>query len=217
MCGRYNIIPDAKAWLDAFDVALEREIFTNLTPRYNVTPSLNVPVVRIKDGKRAACMLRWGLVPSWAKDKNLAIKLINARGETAHEKPSFRSAFMSRRCLMPASGWYEWKVADGKKQPYAISPAEPFAFAGLWEFWKPEGLYTCSILTTAAAPSISNIHDRMPLVLQQRADFDQWLTGSAEDAKALIKPFDGQLTASKVSTRVNNPNNDDAACLEAIA
>src|SRR5262249_8129107 len=145
--------------------------FPELRPRYNVAPSQLVPVVRLgADGGRQLELLRWGLVPSWAKDEKIGYSLINARSETVAEKPSFRSAFKQRRCLVLESGFYGWAPRDGKKQPwlFGLQGAEPFAFAGLWERWeKGEGdpLETCTIITTEANDTVRPVHNRMPVIL----------------------------------------------------
>jgi putative SOS response-associated peptidase YedK len=167
-------------------------------------------------------MMRWGLVPAWSKDAAIGSRLINARAETVAEKPSFRSAYKSRRCLIPADGFYEWlKPESGPKQPYRITLAggAPFAMAGLWERWEkaPDGtaLETCTIITTAANEFVRPIHHRMPLILGATVH-DAWLDAATppDILSALPNPYDGALEAHAVSTRVNNPRNDDDACIE---
>ncbi len=194
-----------------------------LAPRYNIAPSQPVPVVRAADAGREWVNLRWGLVPSWAKDAKLA--QINARAETAPDKPMFRSAFRKRRCLIPASGFYEWQATGGKrKQPFCIRLADdkPFAFAGLWERWEgPDGpVESCCILTTEANDLVRPIHDRMPVILDPR-HFDQWLDPKQRDAAALaplLRPFAvDAMKAYPVSPWVNDPRHDDARCLEPAA
>ncbi|MEM8933819.1 MAG: SOS response-associated peptidase, partial [Acidobacteriota bacterium] len=196
-----------------------------LTPRYNVAPTQAVATVRqADDGSRHLGLLRWGLIPGWAKDPSIGNRMINARSETAAEKPSFRTAMKRRRCLVLADGFYEWrKVSDGK-QPYHIHlrGRRPFAFAGLWERWAkgPEGpLDSCTILTTRPADSIAHLHDRMPVILR-RDDVDLWLDGSIRDPEVLehlLAPYDGEAMAfGAVSRRVNSPRNDDADCLQAV-
>jgi putative SOS response-associated peptidase YedK len=196
----------------------------NVPVRYNVAPTQDVPAVRpAKAGGRELAMLRWGLIPAWAKDEDIGARLINARGETAAELPSFRAAFRRRRCLVAADGFYEWrKAGKGPKQPFLVELADgrPFAFAGLWERWDkaPDGrpLETCTIITTRANELLAPIHDRMPVILPP-ADYDAWLdvegTG-VEAAKALLRPYPAAaMAAHPVSPRVNNARNDDAACL----
>ncbi len=175
-------------------------------------------------------LLRWGLIPSWARDPAMGSRLINARSETVAEKPAFRSAFRRRRCLVPADGFYEWKregVAAGErssKTPYWIHMAsrEPFAFAGLWERWDPrEGppVHTFTILTTEASAALRHIHPRMPVILPP-AVWGKWLDTALEDPhpKDFFRPLpDGSLEAQPVSTLVNSPRNDDPSCIEPAA
>jgi putative SOS response-associated peptidase YedK len=165
-------------------------------------------------------VVRWGLIPSWADDASIGNRLINARAETAAEKPSFRSAFKHRRCLIPTSGFYEWQKVGTKKQPHYIRrPDEvPFAFAGLWERWEKGGepIESCTILTTEANGMMRPIHDRMPVILGPEA-WGQWLDPEGKESlplKPLLRPYpDDWLTAYPVSTRVNNPKYDAPACV----
>jgi putative SOS response-associated peptidase YedK len=220
MCGRYSITTPVEALRRLFGFAGPAR---NLAARYNVAPRQDVPVVRAAgDGVRALAMLRWGLVPSWAKDPGIGDRLINARSETAHEKPSFRAAFKSRRCILPADGFYEWKKEGGVKQPYRIclDDGGPFGLAGLWERWSdPAGgvLETCAILTTEANAQVRPIHHRMPVILDP-GDHAAWLDADGIDtvaARALARPFEeGRLVAYPVSRHVNAARNDDAACIE---
>ena len=202
----------------------------NLRPRYNIAPSQEVAVVRDGDGGRSLSMLRWGLIPGWAKDPAIAYKLINARSETVSGKPSFRSAYRRRRCLIPADGFYEWTRRGKTKQPWLIGPRDGgvFAFAGLWERWTvPEGaaltgslaelrpgdvVETCTILTTAANGVVARVHNRMPVILPPGA-FDPWLEG--EEVPLGPCPADA-MTIHPVSTLVNKPANDDPRCVEAV-
>jgi putative SOS response-associated peptidase YedK len=170
-------------------------------------------------------MLRWGLIPSWAKDPKIGNQCINAKAETVAEKPSFRSAFKKRRCLVIATGFYEWQVQGRAKQPIWIGlrSKRPFAFAGLWEQWKPpegEPLETCTIITTEPNDLMAPIHNRMPVILSP-ASYDQWLDLSfqqIEPLKALLRPYPSEeLTAYPVSTLVNNPRHDASQCLEPVS
>jgi putative SOS response-associated peptidase YedK len=167
-------------------------------------------------------MLRWGLVPSWADDPGIGARMINARSETAPEKPSFRSAFRRRRCLIPVDGFYEWKRENGSKQPYyfRIDGGRPFAFAGLWESWNKDGeIRSCTILTTTANDLVEEIHERMPVILP-RDRYDAWLDPEAEgeELAALLVPYPGDdLEAYPVSRFVNSPGNDDPRCIEPAA
>jgi putative SOS response-associated peptidase YedK len=194
-------------------------------PRFNIAPTQSVVCVLQPDvgQPRALRWLNWGLVPSWATDPAIGNRMINARGETVAVKPSFRSAFRQRRCLVLADGYYEWqKLEGGKKQPMLIEPRDgrPFAMAGLWErntkIDSSQPLETCTIITTAAVGSLSEIHDRTPAVLEEPV-FDRWLDPAFRDLDALqqmLQPAnETRFAARPVSTRVNNPRHDDASCL----
>ena len=202
----------------------------NLRPRYNVAPGQTIAAVRLADGGRRLSMLRWGLIPPWAKEPSIGYKMINARSETAHQKPSFRAAFEARRCLIPADGFYEWKREGKAKQPYLIGIKDGggFVFAGLWESWRvPEGLpltgslsdlepgdalETCTILTTEANATLAPIHPRMPVILPPDA-YDPWLAGESVP----LAPYPAAaMTAHSVSTLVNKPANDDERCVEPV-
>jgi putative SOS response-associated peptidase YedK len=221
MCGRFALIVDASVLADVFDVDPPREI----SPRFNIAPTQTVPIVRAgTERARELAMVRWGLVPSWAKDASIGARMINARGETVAEKPSFRSAVKSRRCLVPASGFFEWvKTAEGK-QPHFIhfADARPFAFAGLWERWLKgdEPLETCTIITTTPNELVANLHDRMPAILP-RDRFDEWLDPNPLAVDQLEEilvphPADG-MEAYPVSTHVNRPGNDDPECIVRVS
>ena len=198
----------------------------NLQPRFNIAPTQMAPVVRRSDDGRQMYMLRWGLIPSWSKDKNIASKLINARGETVAQKPSFRDAYKKRRCLVPVDGFYEWRKEGEAKQPYRIGfrGGTPFVFAGLWESWTvPDGqedagdvIETYAIVTTEANPKIAPIHHRMPVIVDP-SDYDLWLNGAPDDAANVIRAFPPEEMAFyRVSTRVNNVRNDDESCIEPL-
>jgi len=165
--------------------------------------------------------MRWGLIPSWAKDPALGNKLINARAETVHEKPSFRSSFRKRRCLVPAAGLYEWQVRDKGKVPQCIQlrTGGLFAFAGLWSEWDSgkEILQTFTIITTAANRELESIHQRMPVILMPQ-NYDGWLATSPQDPKNLLKPLEeGLLEHYEISKTVNSPKNDNEECIQSIA
>ncbi len=223
MCGRFLITDPDEALRQLFDYDGPP---TGIGPNYNVAPTNVLPMVRRgTDTPRLLSRGRWGLIPSWAKDEAIGSKLINARSETLLEKPSFRSAFRHRRCLIPAAGFYEWmSQSKAPKQPYLIAfeDRRPFAFAGLWERRKKgeAPLTTFTIITTEAAPAIRDIHHRMPVILPP-ADHDQWLDVEgvpAEDAQALLTPWPtDDLTGWPVSTRVNNVRNNDAELMAVAA
>jgi putative SOS response-associated peptidase YedK len=229
MCGRYVVAYDPNTLISGFSV-------TRVTPfpkRWNVTPMTPVPVVYdTREGERVAELMRWGLLPHWAKDAKLAAKLNNARLEGVAEKPSFRQAIRRRRCLLPASGFYEWQATPSGKQPWYISPREAagdeplFAFAGLFEAWRApecrpdsEWLLTCCIITTAANALMAPIHDRMPVIVA-REHWAQWLSRGQQDFAALM-PLIGptepaSMQAWPVSRNVNRSSSEGAALVEAL-
>ena len=220
MCGRYTLKTPVERLAEKFQFP---EIIP-LKPRYNIAPSQSVAVVRRfpDDRDRKLAMLRWGLLPLWVKDLSKVQQPINAKAETAAEKPMFRDAFKRRRCLVPADGFYEWKQNGGHKQPVYIhmKDGEPFAIAGLWEEWEGqdgEVIESCTLLTTEPNDRLAPIHNRMPVILDPK-DYEQWLDPdlqAADGVKPLLRPFPSDLmTAYSISLRVNNPRNDDSRCLE---
>ncbi len=222
MCGRFTLFDTAASLAEAFEVA---EV-PSLSPRYNIAPSQAVAAVRIppSGGAREVVLLRWGLIPSWAKDPSFGDRMINARAETAAGKPAFRSAIRRRRCLVPASGFYEWKRTNGRKQPYYIRrpDGKPFAFAGLWESWEGPGqaaVESCTILTTSANELLLPIHDRMPVIVSP-ADYDLWLSPEVRDPEELARLFrpcpPEEVTAFPVGTAVNNPKTDSPQLIEPL-
>jgi len=219
LCGRYSLTTPLEGVerLFAFDTR------PNLAPRYNIAPTQPVPVLRDGPaGRRELVLVRWGLVPSWAKEVSGGAPLINARAETVAEKPSFRNAFKRRRCLIPADGFYEWKaMPNGSKQPYRIAmPGNVvFAFAGIWEHWQTaEGseLESCAIVTVAANPQLHEIHHRMPVILPPD-EHDTWLSAEPGEAAALMRPYGGSLVAYPVRRAVNNIRNDGPSLWEETA
>lgn len=217
MCARY-VFFSGKAFSDDFGVAA----VPDLTPRYNIAPTQVVPGVIMGPGGREFTVFQWGLVPGWAKDPTIGTKLINAKAETLAEKPSFRGAFKYRRCLIPADGFYEWKGPSGAKQPYYLTcRRHPFAFAGLWEDWEtPDGyLRTCTIVTTAANRLVSEVHDRMPVILSKE-EYGLWLDHSLKPAEVapLLDPFpDTEMSMVPVGKAVGNPRVEGAGLIEPIA
>jgi putative SOS response-associated peptidase YedK len=216
MCGRYSLFADFREIEERFGEATFEE--DEYEESYNIAPSQMVLSV-INDGvKNRLGYLKWGLVPSWAKDSKVGFKMINARAETVHEKPSFREAFKKKRCLIVADSFYEWKRTENRKVPMRIKMKnnELFAMAGLWESWKsPSGelIHTCTILTTEPNDLMSTIHDRMPVILKQE-DEQPWLNPEAKTIDEL-KPFmipleNGLLEAYEVSDKVNSPKNNDS-------
>lgn len=218
MCGRYTL--DSAPERIARYFRLDQ--YQHFQPRYNIPPGTDVPVIRLSpEGKRVLHLLRWGLVPHWSKEPSIGAKLNNARAESVAEKPSFRSAFQRRRCLIPADGFYEWKAEGPSKQPYYISlkSKQPMAFGGLWESWKAADgslLRTACIVTTSANQAMAPIHDRMPVLLQPE-DWNLWLEGSAEQASTLLHPCADELIQTwPVSRRVNRIQEDDAGLVAPI-
>ena len=207
--------------MDLYRIHEDAQPALNLPARYNVAPSQDIPICRLGELGREIVQVRWGLVPFWAKDLKIGYKMINAKAETVDQKPSFRNAFKRRRCLIPADGFYEWKkLPDGTKQPYRICLADesPFSFAGLWEFNKDLDLTSCTIITTDANEVAGAIHNRMPVILD-REDYDTWVSRDTgpEDAKALLRPYEGEMVAYPVSKAVGSPKNDSAALIEPVS
>jgi putative SOS response-associated peptidase YedK len=218
MCGRYVVTSAPEAIRALFGYAEEPDF----PPRYNIAPSQPIAIVKMQNGQRCFALVRWGLLPSWVKDPKSFTLLINARGESLLDKLAFRAAVKYRRCLIPADGFYEWKAAGARKQPYFVRPKDgaPLAFAGLWETWTgPNGeeLETAAIVTTRANRTLAEIHDRMPVIVPPEA-FNLWLDCThvdLETACALIAPApDSALEAYEVSTDVNRTANDNARLLE---
>jgi putative SOS response-associated peptidase YedK len=191
MCGRFALNETPVKLAEHFDLSGDLD----LSPSWNIAPSSRIcSIAADVDGRRHLLRMRWGLIPSWAKDASIGNKLSNARGETVAEKPSFRSAFKQRRCIIPASGFYEWKSAQGVKQPWYVSlkSGEPMAFAGLWETWHPkdakseaETITSCCIITTGANALMEPIHDRMPVILD-REQWSTWLSPQVHEADKLL-------------------------------
>jgi putative SOS response-associated peptidase YedK len=219
MCGRYTLTTPPDVLARAFCVPS----VPPLPPRYNVAPTQPVLIVR-KAADREAELARWGLIPSWAADPSIGNRLINARAETVADKPSFRAAFRQRRCLVPATGLYEWQKQGKYKQPYHVrrKDGEPFAFAGLWERWQEPGgepIDSCTILTTEANDLMRPLHDRMPVILAP-VDYDRWLDQGRHDREelcSLLAPCPSELlVAFPVSSYVSNAKNEGPKCLEPV-
>jgi len=219
MCGRFTLFEA--------DTILSKEFgvpgFPSLSPRYNIAPSQPVAVVRASPAGsgREIALLRWGLIPSWSKDPAIGNRLINARAETAREKPSFRNAFRRHRCLIPTNGFYEWQRQERGKQPYFVRMRDKrlFALAGLWDRWESpvEGVIeTCTLLTTTANAVLAPIHDRMPVIVPP-TEYGRWLdpallnTDSLAPLLGSFPPED--MYAFPVSPRVNAPTIDDESCM----
>lgn len=222
MCGRFTQFHSAKAIANAFQLPAVPE----LAPHYNIAPTQKIAAILqpAPNAERQFRFFRWGLIPSWSKDSAIGAKLINARAETVAEKPSFRSAFRHRRCLIPADGFYEWQRQERQKQPFYfhLQEHQPFAFAGLWEQWQsPDGeeVETCTILTTTANDLLEPIHDRMPVILPPE-DYNTWLDPELQTAsqlQSLLCPYPAdQMIAYPVSRAVNRTSFDDPDCIQPL-
>jgi putative SOS response-associated peptidase YedK len=232
MCGRYLLHADPKLIERAFGAEFS-QIPRELVPRWNIAPTQIVPIVRNQPGRelkivrqgeggeRELVTVRWGLIPAWAKDPAIGNRMINARAEGVADKPAFRSAFRTRRCIVPASGFFEWmRQGRGPKQPYLIRhrDGELIGFAGLWESWEDratgEVVETCTIITCEPNALMAELHDRMPVILDP-AHYDRWLDPSVPGAEELLRPCPAEwLEAVPVSTRVNSPAKDDESIIQ---
>lgn len=222
MCGRYTLRQNVEEVAEAFDADAPDDLDWS-GPRYNIAPTQNALFVRSQeDDGRELTQGRWGLIPFWVDDPEDFATLINARSETAADKPAFRDAFRKRRCLVPADGFYEWQEqGDGPKQPFHIrlEDGRPFAFAGLWEEWGERGtedyLVSYTILTTVASDLVATVHDRQPAFLEPEM-YDWWLNSDApaEALTEVLKPVEpAGLELQPISRRVNDPSNDDRSVL----
>jgi putative SOS response-associated peptidase YedK len=220
MCGRFTRAVSTEIIQKEFDVD---EVSGDLGPSYNIAPTQEVAVI-VSDGKKQLVKVRWGLVPSWAKDQSVGNKMINARAETVTEKASFKRAFKKRRCLVVADGFYEWQRVGETKRPMYIrlKSGKPFGFAGLYETWKSEQgeqVVTCAIITTGANDLMKPIHDRMPVIIPKENE-SLWLDPRTDDQDLLLEmlrpyPTDA-MVAYPVSKRVNMPSNNSPECIKPI-
>ncbi len=217
MCGRFSLYTLVEMLIDVFDLS---PVVLDVQPRYNIAPTQPVAVLT-NDRPRELQHHRWGLIPPWAKDPSAGAKMINARGESLAEKPSFRSPYRSRRCLILADGFYEWRKEGRTRTPhyFQLRSAQPFAMAGLWEEWKdPEGsvVPSCAIITTEANETVRPVHHRMPVILPQHAH-EAWLDPAPQsplDLDSLLLPYPAlKMSSTQVSPRVNSVANDDPDCI----
>jgi putative SOS response-associated peptidase YedK len=215
MCGRFSFVAEDAIILERFGIRVRTAIYK---ARYNCAPTQNLAVIS-NDLPGEIQLYRWGLIPSWAKDASIGNRLINARAETLTEKPSFKNAFRNRRCLVPATGFFEWQ-RDTEKAPYNIclKSREPFCFAGLWDKWMAtdgEIIHSFTIVTTTPNALIEKIHDRMPVILN-RADEKRWISPQPESSLVeLLRPYPGEMMeAWPVSKLVNSPRNDVPGIME---
>jgi putative SOS response-associated peptidase YedK len=222
MCGRFALFSPAETIAEQFDLAAPPP----LAARYNIAPTQPVLAIRAGgNGQPQAAFFQWGLIPAWDKELRMAGKLINARSETAAEKPSFRAALRYRRCIIPADGFYEWQKVNGRKQPHFIGRRDerPLAIAAIWEHWQgADGseFETCALLTTSANALMRPLHERMPVLLEPE-DYGLWLDTAVQKSdqiQHLLRPYPADLMrAYPVSTHVNNARNDDPRCIEAAS
>ncbi len=219
MCGRYRL-----SAVERIEERFEAEQTEELRPRYNIAPTQPVPIIRQQDGRRTVSLVRWGLVPCWAKDASIGSRMINARSETVLQKQAFRGSFAGRRCLIPSDGFYEWMKAGGRKRPFHFGMKDDglFAFAGLWDRWEPPDgapVESCTILTTSANSLVADLHDRMPVILPP-AHYEMWLASPPSETSRLIDllaPFDPALMRRyQVSAMVNKPENDTPDCVAPV-
>jgi putative SOS response-associated peptidase YedK len=224
MCGRFTLKASRAKIQELIGSSKSLPLFE---PRFNICPSQQVLAVRIEPerGEREGTMLKWGLIPSWAKEPSIGNNLINARADTIAEKPAFRSAFKKRRCIVLADGFYEWgQTGPGGKTPYyfQMKDGSPFALAGLWDRWEKgeEPVESCTLITTEANGIVEPVHDRMPVILEPH-DYQRWLDPAeqrAEVLKALLRPLpDDWLVAHPVGKLVNNPRNETPRCIEPVS
>jgi len=215
MCSRYFLDADGNIIAYTFQVPVHDRI----RKRFNIAPTQEAAVVRVgAHAAREVAMLRWGLVPFWSKDLKVGTKMINARSEGIEAKPAFRDAVKWRRCIVPATGFFEWQGEPGRKQPFAITlPGQAlFAFAGLWDRWQlaqGEPVETFTIITTDANGQVARIHDRMPVILPMDA-IDTWLSAPPDEARALLKPYAGEVNLRAVGRYVSNVRNEGPDCLQ---
>jgi putative SOS response-associated peptidase YedK len=213
MCGRFYLTATAAEIKKKFSV----DDALAVVPRYNIAPTQLSPIAVAAGKGRRVHMARWGLVPSWSRDLSLGARMINAFAETLEDKPAFRTIFHAQRCLVPANGFYEWQTRGTKKQPYkiALRHGALFAFAGLWEKWAPENgepVETFTIITTRSNKLVSEVHERMPVIIAP-TDYQRWLTAPDQTAKRLLVPYTGGMTIAPVTDRVNNIKEDDVGLI----
>jgi putative SOS response-associated peptidase YedK len=221
MCGRYTLTADIDTISQRFKLDTHG---LKIEPRYNIAPSQEAPVIVVEDGK-VLKMMKWGLIPFWAKDESIASKTINARAETLHHKPSFKKSLTEKRCLVPADGFYEWKKEGRGKIPirFVLKNRDVFAFAGLWDTWRNqigELVFSFTIITTKANALVRPIHNRMPVILKKEYE-ELWLDPKVNDIDKLLSlliPYPPEMMeAYRVSSLVNSPKEDSPECIKPVA
>jgi len=220
VCGRYNLIADAEALVDFFEIEQVLCEAAELGTRYNIAPGQSVPIIRNTGQVNELLLARWGLVPHWSREPRIKYSTINARAETVAEKPTYRDAFKHKRCLIPANGFYEWRRDGDQKTPYHIRAPDNslIAFAGLWDHWEKqgEGFDSCCIIVTAASATMHPIHERMPVILYP-AQYNSWLNlahCNRAQLESMLVPYAGVLETYRISRFVNSPANDGPECVE---
>jgi putative SOS response-associated peptidase YedK len=219
MCGRFTLHTPESRIREAFNLVQSEAL--GLKPRYNIAPSQQIPIIRNTVSGRKMVMAKWGLLPHWSKAAKTRYSTINARIETVAEKPAYRTPFKHRRCLIPADGFYEWKVVDGRKIPHHIRMRDGgvFAFAGMWDHWEGEGesMESCSIIVMPANEIMRPLHDRMPVIIGP-AHYEPWLDSRVTDRAEIMGYLNSapstSLVTYPVSTWVNSPKHDDEPCME---
>jgi len=223
MCGRFTLTAPYDVIYDYFGIG-DQSPQPVFKPRYNIAPSQDIAVVMqlLEQPTRQLAMMHWGLIPHWAKDKKIGYKMINAKAETLTEKPSYRTAYKKRRCLIPADGYYEWKPMKDRKQPYYIQfhHHDLFAFAGLWEHWQgeQEDIYSCTIITTDADKKVGKIHTRMPVIMTLEY-YERWLDPENQDTESLqdcLITDTSDIEFYPISMVVNSPKNEGADLIERL-
>jgi putative SOS response-associated peptidase YedK len=221
MCGRFTIAVEAADLQQEFGIP---EMPSDWTLHYNVAPTQPVAVLTDAKGRKIE-YLRWGLIPGWAKDITIGNRLINARAETIMEKPSFRSAFLKRRCLILADGFYEWQRRPGQKGPstpfrFQRKDEKPFALAGIWEIWhadEPDRILSCTIITCLPNELVAPVHDRMPVMFSAERGWDWLEWNSPAELQSLLVPFPAkEMKAYEVGRLINDANNDSPECIRAV-
>jgi putative SOS response-associated peptidase YedK len=223
VCGRYNLITDAEALVDFFQIDQVLVEAKGLRPRYNIAPGQSVPIIRNAGQGNELLLARWGLIPHWSREPSTKYSTINARAETVAEKPSYRDAFKRKRCLIPANGFYEWRRDGDKKTPHHIHAPDNglLAFAGVWDHWdkQGEGFDSCSIIVTTASRIMQPIHERMPVILNP-AQYSTWLNPAhynRAQLESMLVPYAGSLETCRISRFVNSPANDGPECVEPVS
>ena len=219
MCGRFTLHTPESKIREVFNLELTEPL--GLEPRYNIAPSQNIPIIRGTETSCKMVMARWGLIPSWSKEPKTKYYTINARIESVAEKPTYRTPFKRKRCLIPADGFYEWKQTAENKVPHHIrmKDGKVFAFAGLWDHWEGEGqtMDSCTIIVMPSNEVMEPIHERMPVIIAP-AHYDWWLDPRVTDKQEIMQHLtsapSSQLTAYPVSTWVNSPNHNDERCIQ---